>query len=94
MVQYVLACVLWAKPDLHKVEVNVDEYGMSFINHTLNEYTFEASVIEESINYIKITYNPVNASTQGNSQSYDKKSMTLRLNVADSQSSLDCEVKQ
>ncbi len=93
MIQYVLACMIWAKPELKPIKVNVDEFGMAYVIETRGDYTFEVSVVEERMNYMKITHNPANISTQSNMPSYIEKSMTLRLSVGSEQSSLDCEIK-
>ncbi|MBC7421579.1 MAG: hypothetical protein H7328_12700 [Bdellovibrio sp.] len=95
MIHYVLACVMWGKPDVKTIQIPVDDHGMAYLTETFGPYTFEASVMEETMNYMQIIYNPSNIMTQGNSPSSfgPQKSMSLRLNVGTEQASLDCEIK-
>ena len=95
MIQYFLLCVMWGQPNIERVEVPVDEYGMAFINQTVNDYAFEASVIEERMNHIQITYIPTGAKAMTHATSdVLQKSLTLRLDSGVSQSSIDCEIRK
>lgn len=94
MIHYVLACVLWAKPDVQLVEVPVDEYGMANMQNEFNEFTFQASIIEENMNSVKITDNKSASSAEAYAPMDPQlKSLTIRLQAGEQQASLDCEIK-
>ena len=94
MIHYVLACLMWAKPEVKVINIPIDEYGIAFVSENLLDYTFEISIMEERFNYMKVTYNPLKVSTQSNMPGHADQSMSLRLNVGDEQASLDCDIKQ
>lgn len=95
MTSFILACTLWGAPNVELVEVPVSEYGTAEMNQQVGQFQFEASVMEERLNYIKITHVPSEASTQASAPSaYSHKSLSLRMNTKTSQASLDCDVKE
>lgn len=94
MIQYVLYCILWAKPNVEIIQVPVNEYAMADINHDFGEFNFEASVFEEKMNSVKITHRPTQISSQANaSADYQQRSFYLKLDLGEKQASLDCEMK-
>lgn len=95
MTTFILACTLWGAPNVELVAVPISEYGTAEMNQQVGQFQFEASVVEERMNYIKITHMPSETSTQASSPSaYTHKSLSLRMNTKTSQASLDCDVKE
>ena len=96
MIHYVLACVLWAKPDVQLVDVSVNDYGTASMQKDFNGFAFEASVIEEHMNSVKITSQKKSNSSAESYAPTDPflRSLTIRLSADDQETSLDCEVKQ
>lgn len=95
MTSFILACTLWGAPNIELVEIPVSEYAMAEMNKIVGPFQFEASVMEESLNYIKITHLATQASTQTSATSaYGHKSLSLRMDIQNNQASLDCDVKE
>lgn len=92
MTSFILACTLWGAPNVELVQIPVSEFGMADMNQQVGQFQFEASVIEEGINYIKISHPLTESSTQANAPGAAEKSVSLRMNVKNSQASLDCDV--
>jgi hypothetical protein len=94
MLHYVLSCVLWAKPQVDIVQIPVSEFAMADLKKTFGDFQFEASVLEEELNYVKITHLPTQFSSEANaSRDHKQKSFYIKLDLNDSQASLDCEIK-
>ena len=95
MIHYVLACVLWAKPNVELIEVPVDQYGTATMQKDFNGFSFESSIIEEHMNSVKITYKKSDTSAESYAPTDPLlKSLTIRMSTSDDQqASLDCEIK-
>ena len=94
MIHYVLACVLWAKPDVQLKEVPVDDYGMANLKVDFNSFIFEASVVEERMNSVKIILKKNLYSAEAYSVSdVQLRTLTTRMALGDDEASLDCEMK-
>lgn len=94
MIHYILACVLWAKPNVDLVEVPVDEYGVATMQKDFGNFIFEGTVIEEHMNSVKIAYKK----SESSGESYAPtdpllKSLSIRLLAGEDEATLDCEVK-
>lgn len=95
MITFVLVCVLWSKPEIKIIEVPVDEYAMAFVEETFGEFKFEASVIEERMNSVKISHVSKNVSSHSYSaRDLQLKSLVTRLQIGNEDSSLDCDIRQ
>ncbi len=94
MIHYALACVLWAKPNVQLVEVPVDDYGMASVQVDFNSFIFEASVMEERMNSVKIILKKNLFSAEAYSvNDMQIKSLTTKISFGDDEASLDCEMK-
>ena len=94
MIHYVLACVLWAKPNVDLVEVPVGEYGTATMQKDFGNFIFEGTVIEEHMNSVKITYKKSESSAESYAPTDPLlKSLSIRLIEAQDEATLDCEVK-
>lgn len=94
MIHFVLSCILWAKPNLKLIEVPVDEFAMATIETNFNQFRFQASVIEERMNSVKI----VSLSNGYAAEAYSPmdsqlKSLAIQLSLIKDEAKLDCEVK-
>jgi len=93
MIHYVLFCILWSKPNTALIEVPVNEYAMAAISQDLGEFHFEADVIEEKLNSLKIIHKPTQFSTSALSEDYQQRTMYLKMELADEAASLTCELR-
>jgi hypothetical protein len=94
MISTMLFCILWAKPNLQLVEVPVNQYAMADIKKAFGDFYFEASVLEDKLNYVKITHLPTTFSSEANaSQDYKQRSFYIKLDMNRDQASLDCELR-
>lgn len=93
MISYVLFCILWSKPQTALVEVPVNEYAMAYVSQDLGEFHFDADVIEEKVNSVKITHIPTGFSSEANSADLQQRSMYVKMEMADKAASLTCELR-
>jgi hypothetical protein len=93
VISYVLFCILWSKPQTQLIEVPVNEYAMAVISQDFQEFHFDADVIEEKINSLKITHIPTQISTEAHSTDAQQRSMYLKMEMADKAASLTCELR-
>jgi hypothetical protein len=95
MLHTILFCILWAKPQVEIVQIPVNEYSMADLRTQFGEFYFEASVLEEDLNYVKITHIPSQFSSEANaSRDHQQKSFYIKLDLKDNQASLDCEINE
>lgn len=96
MIHFVLACILWSKPNVKNIKVPVDEYAMATLQAEFNEFLFEATVVEERMNSVKISYRSPADTISADAYSSDltQRTLTTKLTVGDHQASLDCEVQK
>jgi len=90
---YILKCILLAKTHVLTLEMPVNEYGMAIINHRHNGVQFEATVIEERMNSVGITFPNKKAETTAfSTRDYDMKALSTHLNIGKEHASMDCEI--
>ena len=95
MISYVLYCILWSKPDVKLIEAPVDEYGMSMISETFNQFEFEATVVEEKMNSVKIKHTQSGFTAFAYAPNdYTQRSLSIKSDVLEDAASLDCDVRQ
>ncbi|MBC7743176.1 MAG: hypothetical protein H7061_13330 [Bdellovibrionaceae bacterium] len=94
MIEYILACTLWAAPDVVNVQVPVNEYAMATMQETIGNFEFDADVVEDRMNSVTIIYKPTETKAMAYSAAdYTQRALTVKLDTAQKQSSLDCEIK-
>ena len=95
MIQYVLFCVLWSKPEVKLIETKVNEYAMATMNENFGDFNFYADVIEEKVNSLKLTHLPTQISTFVTApRDYQQRSLYTKLEIGQVEGSLDCEMRQ
>lgn len=95
MISYVLYCILWSKPDVKLIEAPVDQYGMSTISETFNQFEFEATVMEEKMNSVKIKHIQSGfAAFAYAPNDYTQRSLSIKSDVLEDAASLDCDIRK
>ena len=94
MIHYALACILWAKPNVQLKEIPVDNNEMASLQVDFNSFIFEASVVEERMNAVKIIMKKNLFSAEAYSAlDVQLRSLATKITLGDDEASLDCEIK-
>ena len=94
MIAQLLVCVLLAKTELKIVEIPIDTYGLADMHMEHNSVQFEASVVEERMNSVKIIFPEPNITAETYATlDPSQKSLTLNLSVGNQHASIDCDVR-
>lgn len=94
MIAQLLVCVLLAKTELKIVEIPIDSFGMADMQIEHNSVQFEASVIEEKMNSVKIVFSEGDITAETNAPlDPSQKSLMLFLSVGNQHASIDCDVR-
>ena len=92
--QLILSCILWVSNQPTEVLQQPIDYGMAEINQVVGDFKFHADVFEEKINYVEITHLNKGAMASAYTLEWPQRTLTARLQIAQLQSSLDCEIKK
>lgn len=93
MIHSILFCILWSKPNTALIEAPINEYAMAAISQDLGEFHFEADVIEEKLNSLKIVHTPTQFSTMAYSEDDRQRTMYVKMEMAEKAASLTCEIR-
>lgn len=95
MISYVLYCILWSKPDVRITETPVSEYGVATMSEQFNQFEFEATVIEEKMNSVKIKHLTSGYESSAYAPNdHTQRSLSIRMEIAADAATLDCEMRQ
>jgi hypothetical protein len=90
---YILKCILLAKTHVLTLEMPVNEYGMATLNRLHNGVQFEATVMEERMNSVRITFPKQKTETTAfSTRGYEMKALSTHLNIGKEHASMDCEI--
>nr|BDT29820.1 hypothetical protein BHI3_32860 [Bacteriovorax sp. HI3] len=89
----ILKCILLAKFQVDVVETPISEYEMATMNKLHNGVAFEATVLEGRLNSVSIEDPATSAKTMSYSmKDYTQRSLSTKLDVLNTHSSVDCEI--
>ncbi|MFN8845393.1 MAG: hypothetical protein ACK5V3_12390 [Bdellovibrionales bacterium] len=88
-----LFCLSWMGLDTQLHEKKLDEYAMAEINHTHKDWSFQANVMENRLNSLKLTQVKEGVSTQSYSTHFPFNHLAVRLEVKNQLATLDCELR-
>ena len=92
---FILSCLLWVKGDFTTLQdVPVSEYGMAEIKHEKMGFLFEADVVEERMNSLKLSHIQKDVSTMVYSYEFPQRTLYTKLTAGTEEASLSCEIKQ
>lgn len=95
MMTYVLYCILWSKPEVKLIKAPIDQYGMATISEIFKPFEFEATVIEEKMNSVKIKHIQTGFTSFAYAPNdYTQRSLSIKSDIFEDAASLDCEIKQ
>lgn len=94
MIHYVLFCILWSKPQTQLISIPVDQYATAFLSQNFGEFRFEASILEERMNSLKIVHIPTEFSTDALSSDLQQRSLYLKMELGDKAASLTCDMRE
>lgn len=91
----ILSCILWVKGDYTTLlKLPISEYGVVDFRQEKSGFIFEADVLEERMNSMKITHQALGVSNFVASADIPQKSFYTKLTVQSEEASLDCEIKK
>ncbi len=91
----ILSCILWVKGDYTTLmDVPVSEYGMAEIQNEKSGFLFEADVLEERLNSLKIKHIKKDVSTSAYTYEHAQRTLYVKLSAGADEASLTCEIKK
>lgn len=92
---FVFTCVLWTNTTFTQIfQVPVSEYGTAQITQQVGGFKYDADVIEEKVNSVKITHIASGAKASAYTMEWPQNTLVARLEIGDEQSSMDCDIKR
>jgi hypothetical protein len=88
-----LFCVSWMGLDTQLHEKKLDEYAMAELNFSHKDWSFNANVIENRLNSLKLSHVKEGVSTQSYSTHFPFNHLAVRLEVKNQLATLDCELR-
>ncbi len=90
---FILTCILWVKGDFTTLlDVPISEYGIAEIKQNKSGFLFEADVLEERMNSLKITHIQKDISTSAFTYEFPQKTLHVQLTSGADEATLSCEV--
>ena len=88
-----LFCLSWMGLDTELHEKKLDEYAMAEINHSHKGWSFNANVLENRLNSLKLSHVDGGVSAHSYSTHFPFNHLAVRLEFKNQVATLDCELR-